>query len=81
MTAYSMTEAGTELPRLVQQAVEGEEVLILRDGQPVVVLQPVTLPSPSASAYAWLRARRQSRKAVGIASVDLLNQMYVDPPV
>jgi prevent-host-death family protein len=41
MPAYSMLKAKTELSRLVEQALRGEEVVITRDGVPVARLIPV----------------------------------------
>jgi prevent-host-death family protein len=35
-------EAKTHLSRLIQRALSGEEVVIAKDGQPVVRLTPVT---------------------------------------
>jgi prevent-host-death family protein len=36
-----MHQAKTELSRLVARALEGEEIIITRDGTPVVRLEPV----------------------------------------
>jgi prevent-host-death family protein len=37
----NMHEAKSDLPRLVARALEGEEIIITRDGKPVVRLEPV----------------------------------------
>jgi prevent-host-death family protein len=41
MTQVNMHEAKTQLSRLVEQASRGEEVVIARDGEPVVRLVAV----------------------------------------
>jgi prevent-host-death family protein len=77
MTEYSVADAKNALPRLIDQALAGEEVVITRRGKPVVELRPTPeRSSPPKGSHEWLRARRQSRPGVGISSVDLLNQLY-----
>jgi prevent-host-death family protein len=81
MSTYSVADAKNGLPRLIDRALEGEEVIISRHGKPVAELRPLA-PRPSRTppaTYAWLRARRQARRPVGIGSVDLLTQLYEDP--
>jgi prevent-host-death family protein len=41
MTQYNMHEAKSKLSQLVTQALEGEEVILARDGQPTVRLVPI----------------------------------------
>jgi prevent-host-death family protein len=81
MATYSVADAKTGLPRLIDKALEGEEVVITRHGKPVAELRPVAAVDRAAApaSYAWLRDRRQSRKSVGVSSVDLMNQIYDDP--
>lgn len=81
MSTYSVADAKSGLPRLIDRALEGEEVIISRHGKPVAELRPlapVSRATPPAT-YAWLQARRQARKPVGLSSVELLNQLYEDP--
>jgi len=84
MSTFSVAEAKNTLPRLIDQALEGEEVVITRHGKPVAELRPVggvKNLSESAEAYgttAWLRARTLARPGVGISSVELLNLVYED---
>ncbi len=40
-TVVNMHQAKTELSRLVASALEGEEVIITRDGKPVAKLMPI----------------------------------------
>jgi len=81
MSTYSVADAKNGLPRLIDRALEGEEVIIARHGKPVAELRPVATPSRKTppATYAWLRARRQDRKPVGLSSVELLDQLYEDP--
>ena len=81
MATYSVADAKAGLPRLIDRALGGEEVVISRHGRAVAELRPVTTAvarkAPPAS-YAWLRARRRQRPGVGLTSVALLDQLYDD---
>lgn len=81
MTTYSVADAKNGLPRLIDRAIEGEEVVISRHGKPVVELRPVTAGRTRAPAatYAWLRTRRRARMPAGLTSVELLRQIYEEP--
>jgi prevent-host-death family protein len=81
MTRYSVADAKTGLPSLIDKALGGEEVVITRHGKPVAELRPMATAARSAApaSYDWLRKRRQVRKGVGLSSVELLNQLYDDP--
>jgi prevent-host-death family protein len=46
MTQVDVQEAETRLPQLLAAAERGEEVVIARDGRPVVRLVPVDEPAP-----------------------------------
>jgi prevent-host-death family protein len=65
MSQHSLAEAGRHLADLVDRALQGEEVVITRDGQPVVALRPVpeaALPGPlTAADVDWLRRHRVGR--------------------
>jgi prevent-host-death family protein len=80
MASYSVAEAKSRLPALIDKAIEGEEVVITRHGKPVAELRP-RAQRDAASVRAmteWLLSRTMARKGVGITSVELLNQMYED---
>ena len=81
MSTYSVADAKNGLPRLIDRALAGEEVIIARHGKPVAELRPVATLSRKTppATYAWLRVRRQDRKPVGLTSVELLDQLYEDP--
>jgi prevent-host-death family protein len=78
MTTYSIANAKAGLPRLIDRALEGEEVVISRHGRPVAELRPLRPEvRPGASAtYEWLRRRREARPDVGVTSVELLDEIY-----
>jgi prevent-host-death family protein len=81
LTTYSVADAKNGLPRLIDRALAGEEVIISRHGKPVVELRPA-LPSgnrPGPASYEWLRSGRVTPKGPPITSVELLNQIYEDP--
>jgi prevent-host-death family protein len=81
MTTYSVADAKAGLPRLIDRALEGEEVIITRHGRPVAELRPARAAQTDngQASYEWLRARRLARKSVGLTSVELLNQLYDEP--
>jgi prevent-host-death family protein len=81
MSRYSVAEAKSGLPALINRAMSGEEVIITRHGKPVAELRPATAPvTMNAPAfYEWLRARRLQPKGPPITSVELLDQIYDDP--
>lgn len=51
MTEVGMHEAKTKLSQLVERAERGEEIVITRNGKPVVKLAPI----PSVTALASVR--------------------------
>ena len=80
MSTYSVADAKSGLPKLIDRALEGEEVVISRHGKPVAELRPIATAVRKAPAtYGWLQARRKGRKASSLTSVELLNQLYDDP--
>ncbi|MDB5422600.1 MAG: prevent-host-death family protein [Phenylobacterium sp.] len=81
MTTYSVADAKNALPRLIDQALAGEEVIISRHGKPVVELRPALSGDAKAgsASYEWLRSGRVTPKGPPITSVELLNQIYEDP--
>ncbi len=82
MSNYSVAAAKAGLPRLIDKAMAGEEVVITRHGRPVAELRPAAAkPAPvdKAAFYAWLAAGRLRPKGPPITSVELLDQIYNDP--
>jgi prevent-host-death family protein len=77
MTAYSVADAKNTLPKLIDKALAGEEVIITRRGKPVAELRPAPRPvMPSKGAHEWLRARTRARPSVGLTSVQILDLLY-----
>ena len=85
MTDYSVADAKNHLPKLIDKALAGEEVIITRRGKPVVELRPaVAKPKPPIGSHEWLFERTRSRPSVGLTSVqilDLLNETDQDEHV
>jgi prevent-host-death family protein len=54
MRQVNLYEAKTQLSRLVQAALDGEEVVIARAGKPAVRLVPVTAPGPKTTGLGTL---------------------------
>ena len=80
MTAFSVADAKTNLPRLIDRALGGEEVIITRHGKPVAELRPAAGSDRRAApaTYAWLQSRRKARSPGTRTSVELLNDLYDD---
>jgi prevent-host-death family protein len=73
MPEYSVADAKNNLPKLIDKALEGEEVIITRRGKPVIELRPaVARPKPPIGTDEWLFERR-IRPGVGLTSVELLD--------
>jgi prevent-host-death family protein len=77
LPTYNVADAKNALPRLIDRALQGEEVVIARRGRPVVELKPLGRPpSTHAATYGWLRSRRDARPEVGLSSVEILDRLY-----
>jgi antitoxin (DNA-binding transcriptional repressor) of toxin-antitoxin stability system len=77
VTAYSVAEAKNTLPKLIDRALQGEEVVITRHGKPVAELRAVQPPAaPGKGILEWLRARTLARPGVGLTSVEILDLVY-----
>ena len=77
MTAYSVAEAKNTLPKLIDRALQGEEVVTTRHGKPVAELRAVQQPpTPPRGTLEWLRSRRDARPGVGLTSVEILDLLY-----
>ncbi len=57
MAQVGMHEAKTKLSQLVERAEAGEEIIIARNGKPVVRLVPVSVTNSLATVYGALRGR------------------------
>jgi len=54
VTSYSVAEAKNTLPKLIDGALQGEEVVITRHGKPVAELRSVQRPpAPPRGTYEW----------------------------
>lgn len=75
MARYSVAEAKNGLPRLIDKALQGEEVVITRHGKATVELRAVREPrQPERSPrewMEWLRDQRNSRPPIGISGLEL----------
>ena len=60
MSSHSVADAKNQLSSLIDRALEGEDVVITRHGQPVVTLKAVVRKAqPMTEAdIEWLRQRR-----------------------
>ncbi len=82
MPRYSVAEAKNTLPRLIDRALAGEEVVITRHGKPVVEISA----RKEFDKAAWLAANarveegRRKGPTMTISAVQLLNEMYDETP-
>lgn len=85
MSTYSVVDAKSGLPSLINRALAGEEVIITRHGKPVVELRPAvaakSAPGERSTAFARLRAHRIRLPPGAPTSVALLNMIYDEPNV
>jgi antitoxin (DNA-binding transcriptional repressor) of toxin-antitoxin stability system len=76
MSSYSIAEAKNGLPRLIDSAIEGNEVLITRHGRVVAEIRPraqkIDVPKDRRAATEWLAKRAASRPSVDIDIVALM---------
>lgn len=82
MGSYSVADAKAGLPRLINRAIAGENVVITRHGKPVAEIRPTvaaTGPMSKGEMYAWLASRRSVLKGPPMTSVELLNLIYDKP--
>ena len=75
MPRYSVAEAKDGLPRLIDRALAGEEVVITRRGKATVELRAVQdRPQTGRSQQEWMKWLREQREAgpkVSVSSLDL----------
>jgi prevent-host-death family protein len=75
MPRYSVAEAKNGLPRLIDRALQGEEVVITRHGKATVELRPVQEKSEPERTQKewmdWLKEQRESRPPLGITGLEL----------
>ena len=84
MARYSVAEAKNGLPRLIDKALQGEEVVITRHGKATVELRAVQEPrQPERSQQewmAWIRERREADPKLDITSLELKRMEEEDRP-
>jgi prevent-host-death family protein len=77
MPEYSVAQAKNGLPKLIDRALAGEEVIITRRGRPVVELRPAPArPKLPIGTDEWLFERTRARPGVGLTSVQILDLLY-----
>jgi prevent-host-death family protein len=77
MGKHSIAEARDNLSKLIDRALEGEDVVLTRHGQPVVTLKPVKpTPGPlTRESLEWLRAIRVKPKRITEDAATLVRRM------
>jgi antitoxin (DNA-binding transcriptional repressor) of toxin-antitoxin stability system len=77
MGAYSLAQAKDQLSRLVDEALRGEIVTIMRNGKAVVSLTPMArAPLPlTKDDIDEMRRRAEARPRLGVDSVTLVREM------
>jgi prevent-host-death family protein len=77
MSTHDVAEAEHDLSDLIDQALNGEAVVITRDGRPVAEIRPVKTPKrhTAKEALAWLETRRVKLRSEGEDPVALVSRM------
>jgi len=77
MSSYSVAEAKNKLSELIHRAVEGEDVVITRHGQPIVELKPVkpAAPKMTEADWEWLDSHRLPRLDPHKDAVEMVREM------
>ena len=77
MANHSVAEARNRLSELIDQALNGEGVVITRHGRPVVELKPVPQDGRAMTEadLAWFKARRIGRGRPGEDAGSLVSRM------
>jgi antitoxin (DNA-binding transcriptional repressor) of toxin-antitoxin stability system len=83
MSIYTVAQAKNALPRLINEALAGEHVVITRRGVDVVSLNPTVKARATResrqNATARLVAQQIGWGSNGKTSVELLDDMYEEP--
>jgi prevent-host-death family protein len=67
VTAYSVADAKNRLPRLIDKALAGEQVIITRRGKPVVELRPAARQAAPATGIHLDRRLAAAARELGVA--------------
>ncbi len=79
MSTYSVAEAMEKFEELIGRALNGEKIVIERDGQPVAEIMAIPAVQPGRRItdedIEWLRKHRVQGRTPSIDSVTLVRQM------
>ena len=82
MPSYSVAEAKNTLPRLIDRAMAGEEVVITRHGKIVVEVKakkPIDLAARKA-IHDRIAAHTMAMPMSAVSSLDVIKAMYDEEP-
>lgn len=82
MSSYSVAEAKNTLPRLIDRAIAGEEVIITRHGKVVAEVRAKTVFDREKwlASQDRIRALRESLPPMTTSTAQLLRDMYDETP-
>lgn len=81
MRQVNLYEAKTQLSKLIQAALEGEEVLIARAGKPAVRLVPVVEDQPRTRGFGTLPIDPQTLDAAFAPELERdIEALFTTPP-
>lgn len=77
MESISFTDAKGRFDEIIDQAEAGDDVVITRDGKPVVVVKAVQVKAPSRLPidFEALRALRAEMPMATVSAVDIVREM------
>lgn len=76
MERHYIPETAPGIAELVSHVLDGDEVVITRDGTAVAQVLPVAKVEPAYGSFAWLIAQSEGTSPIPIDSVELLRQVY-----
>lgn len=81
MSSYSVAEAKNTLPRLLDRALDGEEVIITRHGKAIAAITalPNRTPEERRAAHAEIMARFADQPPYNGSVLELLKASWGEP--
>jgi len=79
VTVYSLSDARNQLPTLLRQVEEGQDVVIARHGVPIARLVPADLPAPYSAPRSLARLIAAMPQAPDDNEEDLFGRSTIAP--
>ena len=80
MADYTIAEAKNQLPKLIDRAIAGEEVVITRRGKPVVTLVSKCSPPATGIDIEWLKSVQVKPRDPDFDVMEIIRKMRDEDP-